>query len=74
MGKSTRALHVQLIRTSLDPSTTLLVSDADMDSFIGLTPGVLVCFAITRWLQSTFGDRRGWEKTQLSSQIVRVIR
>lgn len=43
-------------------------------SFIGLTPGVMVCFAITRYLQGTFGSRKGLRMSQVSSQITRVFR
>ncbi|KAK8171268.1 ATP synthase regulation protein NCA2-domain-containing protein [Phyllosticta citrichinensis] len=81
-GNLIRALLIQIQKTKVDVEVAMSGIDSILksqellfgDSFIGLTPGVLVCFAITRWLQSTFGDRRGWEKTQLSSQIVRVIR
>ncbi|KAK7512541.1 ATP synthase regulation protein NCA2-domain-containing protein [Phyllosticta citriasiana] len=79
-GNLIRALLIQIQKTKVDVEVAMSGIDSILKSqellfgFIGLTPGVLVCFAITRWLQSTFGDRRGWEKTQLSSQIVRVIR
>lgn len=47
---------------------------ANGDSFIGLTPGVMVCIGITRYLQGTFGSRKGVRKSEASSHMMRVFR
>ncbi|KAL1636559.1 Nuclear control of ATPase protein 2 [Neofusicoccum ribis] len=79
-GNLIRALLIQIQKTKVDVEVAMSGIDSILKSqellfgFIGLTPGVLVCFAITRYLQGTFGSRKGLRMSQVSGQITRVFR
>ncbi|KAL0265299.1 Nuclear control of ATPase protein 2 [Diplodia seriata] len=79
-GNLIRALLIQIQKTKVDVEVAMSGIDSILKSqellfgFIGLTPGVMVCIGITRYLQSTFGSRKGVRKSQVSSHIVRVFR
>jgi len=49
-------------------------STTDYRSFVGLTPGILVCLGVTRWLSGFFGNRKGFKRGKTRSQMVRVLR
>lgn len=44
------------------------------DSFVGLTPGILVCFGLFRWLGGVFGRRDGMAKGKKPGHMIRVLR
>ncbi len=48
--------------------------DANGASFIGLTPGVIVCIAVWRWLGGFFDNRKGLKLGQRQGQVLRVLR
>ena len=43
-------------------------------SFVGLTPGVLVCLGVSRWLAGLMGGRQGKSKSKKQGQMIRVLR
>lgn len=43
-------------------------------SFVGLTPGVLVCFSVARWLSGCIGGRRGRKMSRKNGQAIRSLR
>lgn len=43
-------------------------------SFVGLTPGVLVCFGAARWLSGCIGGRRGRKMSRKNGQAIRSLR
>lgn len=43
-------------------------------SFVGLTPGVLVCFGVARWLSGCIGGRRGRKMSRKNGQAIRSLR
>lgn len=43
-------------------------------SFVGLTPGVLVCFGVVHWVSGLLGNRRGNNKGRRQGQMIRVLR
>lgn len=43
-----------------------------LNSFVGLTPGVLVCLGISRWLSGFLGGRNG--SANRRQQAVRSLR
>ncbi|KAF2144994.1 uncharacterized protein K452DRAFT_284383 [Aplosporella prunicola CBS 121167] len=79
-GSLIRALLIQVQKTKVDVEVAMSGIDSILKSqellfgFIGLTPGVMVCFGVTRWLQGTFGNRKGLRKTQVTSQVTRMFR
>lgn len=44
------------------------------DSFVGLTPGILVCFGLLHWLGGVFSRRDGIAKGKKPGHMVRVLR
>ncbi|KAF4306992.1 Nuclear control of ATP synthase 2 [Botryosphaeria dothidea] len=79
-GNLIRALLIQIQKTKVDVEVAMAGIDSILKSqellfgFIGLTPGVMVVFATTRYLQGIFGSRKGLRMSQVSSQITRVFR
>ena len=45
-----------------------------MYSFVGLTPGILVCLGVSRWLSGFFGGRKGRLRGQKQGRMLRVLR
>ncbi len=43
-------------------------------SFVGLTPGVLVCFGVARWLSGCIVGRRGRKTSRKNGQAIRSLR
>lgn len=79
-GNLIRTLLIQVQKTKVDVEVAISGIDALLKSqelvfgFVGLTPGVLVCFAAFRYLGGTFGNRSGLKRGRRASQTVRVIR
>jgi len=79
-GDLVRSLLIQVQKTKVDVEVAISGIDALLKSqelvfgFVGLTPGILVCFAILRYLGGTFGNKRGLKKDKRAGQTVRVIR
>ncbi|EHL02225.1 putative Nuclear control of ATPase protein 2 [Glarea lozoyensis 74030] len=79
-GDLIRALLIQVQKTKVDVEVALSGIDSLLKSqelvfgFIGLTPGVLVCFAAFRYLGGVFGSRRGLRRGRKAGQTVRVLR
>lgn len=76
-GDLIRALLIQVQKTKVDVEVAvggidnLLKSQELVFGFIGLTPGVLVCFGLSRWLSGVFTGR-----THSSNQgsMIRILR
>ena len=79
-GELVRTLLIQIQKTKVDVEVALSGIDALLKSqelvfgFVGLTPGVLVCFALFRYLGGMFGSRKGLRKGRRAGQSVRVLR
>jgi nuclear control of ATPase protein 2 len=79
-GDLVRTLLIQVQKTKVDVEVALSGIDALLKSqelvfgFVGLTPGVLVCFAAFRYLGDIFGSRRGIRKGRRAGQSVRILR
>jgi nuclear-control-of-ATPase protein 2 len=79
-GDLVRTLLIQVQKTKVDVEVAISGIDALLKSqelvfgFVGLTPGVLVCFAAFRYLGGTFGNRKGMRQGKRAGQTVRVLR
>lgn len=79
-GDLVRTLLIQVQKTKVDVEVAISGIDALLKSqelvfgFVGLTPGVLVCFAAFRYLGGMFGNRRGLKRGKRAGQTVRVLR
>ncbi|KAI9820339.1 MAG: Nuclear control of ATPase protein 2 [Pycnora praestabilis] len=79
-GELVRALLIQVQKTKVDVEVAMGGIDALLKSqelvfgFVGLTPGVLVCVAISRWLSGFLGGRKGIKQSKKQGQMVRILR
>ena len=79
-GDLIRALLVQVQKTKVDVEVaiggidSLLKSQELVFGFVGLTPGILVSFAVFRWLSATFGSRKGGQIDQQQGETIRTMR
>lgn len=79
-GDLIRTLLIQVQKTKVDVEVALSGIDALLKSqelvfgFVGLTPGVLVCFSAFRYFGGVFGSRKGLKKGQKAGQTVRIMR
>lgn len=79
-GDLIRTLLIQVQKTKVDVEVAISGIDALLKSqelvfgFVGLTPGVLVCFAVFRYLGGTFGNRKGIRQGKRARQTVRILR
>ena len=79
-GNLVRALLIQIQKTKVDVEVamggidSLLKSQELVFGFVGLTPGVLVCFGVLRWLSGIFDNRRGLHQGRKEGQILRGLR
>jgi nuclear-control-of-ATPase protein 2 len=79
-GDLVRTLLIQVQKTKVDVEIAISGIDALLKSqelvfgFVGLTPGLLVCFAVFRYLGGTFGNRKGIRQGKKARQTVRVLR
>jgi nuclear-control-of-ATPase protein 2 len=79
-GDLVRSLLIQVQKTKVDVEVaisgidSLLKSQELVFGFVGLTPGILVCFATMRYVAGTFGNRRGIRQGTRAGQTIRVLR
>jgi nuclear-control-of-ATPase protein 2 len=79
-GDLVRTLLIQVQKTKVDVEVaisgidSLLKSQELVFGFIGLTPGILICFAAFRYLGGTFGSRRGLKRDRRANQTLHVLR
>ncbi len=79
-GDLIRTLLIQVQKTKVDVEVALSGIDALLKSqelvfgFVGLTPGILVTFSVTRWLSGAFGTRRSKDKQRKKGKAARVLR
>jgi nuclear-control-of-ATPase protein 2 len=79
-GDLVRTMLIQIQKTKVDVEVAISGIDALLKSqelvfgFVGLTPGILVCFAAFRYLGGVFGSRRGLQKGRKAGQTIRVLR
>ena len=79
-GNLVRALLIQIQKTKVDVEVamggidSLLKSQELVFGFVGLTPGVLVCLGVFRWLNGMFGSRKGLQQGEKQGQMLRSLR
>lgn len=79
-GDLVRTLLIQVQKTKVDVEVaisgidTLLKSQELVFGFVGLTPGVLVCIGVFRYMGGVFGNRSGQRKGRKAGQAIRVLR
>jgi nuclear control of ATPase protein 2 len=79
-GDLVRALLIQIQKTKVDVEVaiggidSLLKSQELLFGLIGLTPGILISFAVFRGLNSLFGSRKGIRQNQKKGQTIRLLR
>ncbi|KAL8862340.1 MAG: hypothetical protein Q9178_001349 [Gyalolechia marmorata] len=79
-GDLIRALLIQIQKTKVDVEIAVGGIDALLKSqelvfgFVGLTPGVLVCLGLFRWLGGIVGGRRGKRQQKGSGHRTRLLR
>ncbi|KAL8932886.1 MAG: hypothetical protein Q9216_006629 [Gyalolechia sp. 2 TL-2023] len=79
-GELIRALLIQVQKTKVDVEVALGGIDALLKSqelvfgFVGLTPGILVCMGLFRWLSGVFGGRKGKLEQKSRSRMIRLLR
>lgn len=76
-GDLIRALLIQVQKTKVDVEVAvggidnLLKSQELVFGFVGLTPGVLVCFGLSRWLSGVFA---GSSRSSKQGSMIRILR
>ncbi|KAK4693640.1 nuclear control of ATPase protein 2, partial [Lecanoromycetidae sp. Uapishka_2] len=79
-GDLIRALLIQVQKTKVDVEVAvggidnLLKSQELVFGFVGLTPGVLVCLGVSRWLKGAFSGRRARAQGGKQGSMVRTLR
>ncbi|KAL9021751.1 MAG: hypothetical protein Q9185_001115 [Variospora sp. 1 TL-2023] len=79
-GNLIRALLIQVQKTKVDVEIAVGGIDALLKSqelvfgFVGLTPGVIVCLGLCRWVAAAFGGRKGRVEEKSSGQRLRLLR
>ncbi|KAL8963322.1 MAG: hypothetical protein Q9193_000405 [Seirophora villosa] len=79
-GDLIRALLIQVQKTKVDVEIAVGGIDALLKSqelvfgFVGLTPGVLVCLGLCRWVAGAFDGRKGRVEQESSGQRLRLLR
>ncbi|KAL8917916.1 MAG: hypothetical protein Q9208_007659 [Pyrenodesmia sp. 3 TL-2023] len=79
-GDLIRALLIQVQKTKVDVEVAVGGIDALLKSqelvfgFVGVTPGVLVCLGLFRWLSGIFGGRKGKTEQKGRGQRIRLLR
>ena len=79
-GDLIRALLIQIQKTKVDVEVALggidnlLKSQELVFGFVGLTPGVLVCVAVSRWLSGVLSGRTGRIQGSKEGSMIRVLR
>ncbi|KAI9887634.1 MAG: Nuclear control of ATPase protein 2 [Watsoniomyces obsoletus] len=79
-GDLIRALLIQIQKTKVDVEVaiggidSLLKSQELVFGFIGLTPGLLVCVGVIRWLRGLFNNRKGLNRGKRQGRMIRLLR
>lgn len=79
-GDLVRALLIQIQKTKVDVEVaiggidSLLKSQELLFGVVSIAPGVLISYAIFRWLGGLFGSRRGIRQNQNKGETVRLLR
>ncbi|KAL9112346.1 MAG: hypothetical protein Q9227_003464 [Pyrenula ochraceoflavens] len=79
-GDLVRALLIQIQKTKVDVEVaiggidSLLKSQELVFGFVGLTPGILISFAVFRWLSDVFGRRKGRAGQRRKGETIRILR
>ncbi|KAL9615278.1 MAG: hypothetical protein Q9167_000249 [Letrouitia subvulpina] len=79
-GNLVRALLIQVQKTKVDIEVavggidSLLKSQELVFGFVGLTPGILVCLAIGRWLKSAFKAPTDQTRFGAQGRMLRILR
>ncbi|KAI9848228.1 MAG: Nuclear control of ATPase protein 2 [Thelocarpon superellum] len=79
-GDLIRTLLIQVQKTKVDIEVALGGIDALLKSqelvfgFVGLTPGVLVCWGLTRWLAGVVQARGSMQHERTHGQMIRLLR
>ena len=79
-GDLIRALLIQIQKTKVDVEVAvggidnLLKSQELVFGFVGLTPGVLICFGLSTWARGFLAGRRGRIDGRKQGSLVRVLR
>ncbi|KAI9861929.1 MAG: Nuclear control of ATPase protein 2 [Trichoglossum hirsutum] len=79
-GDLVRTLLIQIQKTKVDVEVAVGGIDALLKSqelvfgFVGLTPGILVCLGVFRWMNKILGIRRGLAKGKHQGIMLRVLR
>jgi len=80
MGNLIRELLIQVQKTKVDIEVAMAGIDSLLKSqelvfgFVSLTPGLLVCVALGRWLSGVFGGRLGRARGKQQSRMIRILR
>ena len=79
-GDLIRALLIQIQKTKVDVEVaiggidSLLKSQELVFAFVGLTPSILICLAVSRWLGGVVTGRSGRKRGKTQTRMVRVLR
>ncbi|KAI9782604.1 MAG: Nuclear control of ATPase protein 2 [Geoglossum umbratile] len=79
-GDLIRTLLIQIQKTKVDVEVAIGGIDALLKSqelvfgFVGLTPGILVCFGVSRWLGKILGSYKGPMKGKQQGAMLRQLR
>ncbi|KAF1812897.1 NCA2-domain-containing protein [Eremomyces bilateralis CBS 781.70] len=79
-GELVRTLLIQVQKTKVDVEVaiggidSLLKSQELVFGFVGLTPGLFVCFGVFWWLSSAMGNRSGIQQRNQKGQMVKELR
>ncbi|KAI9788001.1 MAG: Nuclear control of ATPase protein 2 [Peltula sp. TS41687] len=79
-GDLIRALLIQIQKTKVDVEVaisgidSLLKSQQLVFGFVGLTPSILVCLAVARWLSGLSSNRKGLERGNRQGHMLRLLR
>ena len=71
---------IQVQKTKVDVEVamggidSLLKSQELVFGFVSLTPGLLVCIGIVRWIENFFGSRKGNERGKQQTKLLRMLR
>lgn len=79
-GDLIRALLIQVQKTKVDVELAVSGIDALLKSqelvfgFVGLSPGILVSFSVSRWLGDVFAGRKGKVQGRKQGSMIRILR
>lgn len=79
-GNLIRALLIQVQKTKVDVEIamggidSLLKSQELLIGFISLTPGLLVAYAVSRWVRTSFTEKRGTKAERKHGVMLRQLR